>query len=168
MYNRPGTDDAVWEKASIIKNKDPTIWRKCFISKRIIKRQDRGHTSEYGWDVDHYIPKSNGGSDDICNLVPVHYIVNRSMGSSFRLKPDALLKFHDAIREKRNIPKIKSSIRWSSIIGRTVWVRPIPCCSQKMAKVLSYNNQFVEIKWTDSNWIQNIPLDKNLFELIDE
>ena len=36
--------------------------------------------SPYGWEVDHIIPKSKGGSDDLSNLRALHWQNNRQKG----------------------------------------------------------------------------------------
>jgi hypothetical protein len=44
----------------------------------IIKFSDYGNiASQYGWEVDHNIPKSKGGTDDYDNLQPLHWRQNR-------------------------------------------------------------------------------------------
>ena len=43
-------------------------------------RQYGDRTSEYGWEIDHIIPKSKGGTDDICNLQPLHWDNNVAKG----------------------------------------------------------------------------------------
>jgi len=86
MQHRPNTDvsgepfsdaviEAVWEKAramgtSAILRVDAWGWT--------IVRQDYGNVrSRYGWEIDHVIPVSQGGTDDLNNLQPLQWENNR-------------------------------------------------------------------------------------------
>lgn len=39
--------------------------------------------SDYGWEVDHVIPISKGGTDDLSNLRPLHWQNNKAKGDEF-------------------------------------------------------------------------------------
>lgn len=70
----------VWEKAVPVQGYDPSKWRKDFAG-AWIRRDLFGTTQSYGWEIDHLVPRASGGTDDISNLVPLHWRNNRSKGS---------------------------------------------------------------------------------------
>ena len=71
--------DLVWDKARVIEGYDPTKWRQDFAGAWIQKDQ-YGIQSPLGWEIDHMVPRSHGGGDDLVNLFPIHWRNNESKG----------------------------------------------------------------------------------------
>ena len=72
--------DRVWNKATVIEGFDSSRWRQDFAGAWIQKDQ-YGIQSTYGWEIDHLVPRSHGGSDEIGNLVPLHWKNNETKGA---------------------------------------------------------------------------------------
>lgn len=47
-----------------------------------IEREAYGHETEYGWEIDHIVPVSQGGTDELDNLQPLHWQNNRHKGDN--------------------------------------------------------------------------------------
>lgn len=74
---------AAWEKANPIRGKNPNLWRKDDYGNKIYKPA-HGTQGEYGWEVDHRVPKSKGGSDSPRNLQALQWEKNREKGDKKR------------------------------------------------------------------------------------
>ena len=67
----------VWNKAKVVGNNDPDVYRKDQCD-AWIRRESYGNTnSPYGWEVDHINPD---GGDELANLRPLHWKNNRAKG----------------------------------------------------------------------------------------
>lgn len=72
--------EQVWLKAKEIEGYDSSKWRQDFAG-AWIQRDQYGIQSPLGWEIDHLIPQSEGGSDDHPNLMPLHWRNNETKGS---------------------------------------------------------------------------------------
>jgi 5-methylcytosine-specific restriction endonuclease McrA len=75
--------EQIWKKGIIDAKYDPNVFRKDIYG-LWIKRSDYGKCdSDYGWEIDHVWPVSQGGSNRFDNLQPLHWKNNRSKGDGF-------------------------------------------------------------------------------------
>jgi hypothetical protein len=63
----------VWEKAAIVSGIDPNEWRKDECTAWINRKQYGNRNSDYGWEIDHIKPESEGGGDELSNLRPLQW-----------------------------------------------------------------------------------------------
>ncbi len=73
------TIQAVWEKAAEVSDTDP-VWRKDACGAWIKRDLYGNHDSTHGWDVDHIVPESDEGGDELSNLQPLQWENNISKG----------------------------------------------------------------------------------------
>ena len=74
---------AVWRKGRVIEGYDPNIWRYDMCGKPM-KYSEHGNTnSDVGWEIDHILPTSRGGNDELDNLQPLQWENNRRKGDTY-------------------------------------------------------------------------------------
>ncbi len=84
-YGNAGEADKlrIWNKGEVIEGYDEKVWRRDICS-NAIKYSEHGNTdSEFGWEIDHILPSSLGGTDELSNLQPLHWENNRKKGDAF-------------------------------------------------------------------------------------
>ena len=71
---------AVWNKAHKVVGWDPDMWRRDDFGYTICYIEYGNRESEFGWEFDHIVPISLGGTDDPSNLRPLYWRINAQLG----------------------------------------------------------------------------------------
>lgn len=72
------TIQRVWEKGAIVSGNDHNVWRKDQCGAWMGRVYYGNRNSQYGWEIDHIKPTSEGGSDELSNLRPLQWENNAS------------------------------------------------------------------------------------------
>lgn len=162
---------AVWEKATIIPGENPDVFRKDVMGK-IIRFDDlNSKTSNTAWNIDHVVPKTRGGSNDITNLQPMNRIDNIRFSNKLdRNKPGFNLRsYFNSLLMKRtgkNILLQQKEPLLKFAIGDIVYTRqsPIsPIWKYARIQLLSQIEDKVVVRWLDANYEQELPYCSLLF-----
>lgn len=68
-----GIVQRVWEKGKIVSGNDPNMWRMDQCGAWIGRVYYGNRDSQYGWEIDHITPVSDGGGDELYNLRPLQW-----------------------------------------------------------------------------------------------
>ena len=72
----------VWLKARPILGYDESVWRHDDDGNVIRFDAHGDRSSKYGWEKDHIIPVADGGTEDLSNIRPLHWLANVRRTSS--------------------------------------------------------------------------------------
>ena len=80
-YTSSNCKDRVWELAKPIQGKDKNLFRADPYNNQLYK-PSYGKDTKQGWNIDHIVPQSKGGSDNIRNLQALQSNLNKSKGNT--------------------------------------------------------------------------------------
>lgn len=171
-YGKPGCKDAVFQKLKIIPGKNPKIWR-MDAANVIIKYDHYGPnniSSKYNWEVDHIIPKAQGGSDHIDNLQGLNRRDNNRCRDRMN-KPGASIKTLHDVRKQKQLDRdptafdnktTHSKIKENALLN----VKQSPVTNAQLAKIIKINNKqnTVTVHWVFGDYQEEIRYDIDMFE----
>ena len=80
---QPAVIVAVWQKAQIVPGIDPAVRRHGCGAWIDFAAYGQTVADGRGWEIDHIVPVSLGGTDDLLNLQPLQWQNNRHKGDNY-------------------------------------------------------------------------------------
>jgi 5-methylcytosine-specific restriction endonuclease McrA len=168
-YGDPECPRAVFNKGTVVPGKDPDMWRTDGMGKLIMFICLCSITSKYAWNIDHIIPRTKDGSDDLDNLQPLNRFDN--IRFSDRLTKDkpgySPRKHHNAILEKRGLLPSKQK-KLNLCVGDLVFARQYPAGEfRNQAEIINIDkkNDIVEVYWIDGKYYEELLYDAYYFDV---
>lgn len=75
--------EMVWNMGTIVAGVDSSMFRKDYAGAMMMREAYGNRNHSMGWEIDHLVPKSKGGTDDIDNLMPIQWENNLAKSDSF-------------------------------------------------------------------------------------
>ena len=95
--------EAVWQKASIMPNNDPNVFRQDYAGAWIKRDQYDRSDTKYGWTINFNKPIKDGGTEELSNCYPLHWRNAQAKGDNY---PSWTLVLSS--EENKNIEKVTS------------------------------------------------------------
>ena len=76
------TKRTVWNKGTPIPGYDANVWRRD-VCGHAMEYARHGQEGDYGWEIDHVVPRARGGPTTFQNLQPLWWSNNRSKGDTY-------------------------------------------------------------------------------------
>ena len=91
----------IWNHASVVEGFAPDRFRKDACGAWIQWSDYGNHKSQYGWDIDHVLPRVLGGGDEEINLRPMQWQNNLSKADDFPYYFSAVIANERTNEEKK-------------------------------------------------------------------
>jgi len=75
--------EKVWNFGIIVEGLNPSMFRKDYAGAMIMRSAYGRRDHSMGWEIDHIIPKSKEGSDELDNLMPIQWENNLFKSDNF-------------------------------------------------------------------------------------
>lgn len=75
--------EKVWDQGKEILGVNPSMFRKDYAGAMIMRSAYGRRDFPMGWEIDHLIPRSKGGTDELENLMPIQWENNLCKSDNF-------------------------------------------------------------------------------------